>query len=408
MTAEQVARRVALTRVRSSPCGARYYRSSSFSCPSAGLGLLLADARADVRWEDHPAHFWLVFASGGGQRRARVTPRPSTARRRADARLLLVSLAFLCAAGFLGLHALATPKVLLDGPNQGFVLATPSGLGPGRVSWRRRPPRRCPSGALTGSSVTRASCGRACWRRWFCGPWCPWPRFLRSRIRPRPSGRAALLGMALAAWAFYAYAAGRYFVMYLRSRAGVLLSVSAAFVLLGEAMVAVALARSWHATWWEWHLLMLVAFGAIALTVQRQGPAERFSDLYLEETAAGNREVSVLFADLAGFTSFSEGRNPREVQRDAEFPVRGHDPADREEARGRDRPPDRRRDHGHLQHARRPTRPRPQGGGGGARPSARERGPAPSTPTGRASGWGSAVARRSWGCSVPTAVAATR
>jgi hypothetical protein len=55
------------------------------------------------------------------------------ARRRGDGRLFLVSLGFLAAAGFLGLHALATPKVLLDAPNGGFVLATPVGC-----SWRRR------------------------------------------------------------------------------------------------------------------------------------------------------------------------------------------------------------------------------------------------------------------------------
>ena len=35
------------------------------------------------------------------------------ARKRDDARIFLVSLAFLTSAGFLGLHALATPGVLL-------------------------------------------------------------------------------------------------------------------------------------------------------------------------------------------------------------------------------------------------------------------------------------------------------
>ena len=50
------------------------------------------------------------------------------ARRRGDARVFLVALAFLVAAGFLGLHALATPGVLLDSPNTGFVIATPVGL----------------------------------------------------------------------------------------------------------------------------------------------------------------------------------------------------------------------------------------------------------------------------------------
>ena len=51
----------------------------------------------------------------------------AAAARHRDARVVLVSLAFL-AAGFLGLHALATPGVLLQGPNTGFTIATPVGL----------------------------------------------------------------------------------------------------------------------------------------------------------------------------------------------------------------------------------------------------------------------------------------
>src|SRR5215218_11145789 len=58
---------------------------------------------------------------------------------------------------------------------------------------------------------------------------------------------------------------------------------------------------------------MLTAFGLIAVAARRQAPQERFSDLYLDETSAGKRDVSVVFADLCGFTTFSEGRDPREV-----------------------------------------------------------------------------------------------
>ncbi len=101
--------------------------------------------------------------------------------------------------------------------------------------------------------------------------------------------------------------------MALRTGSAILLAVASASVLLAEAMVAVAFARNWHATWWEWHLLMLLAFGAIAYSAQREESDERFSDLYLDETAAGKRDVSILFADLEGFTSFAEGRDPREV-----------------------------------------------------------------------------------------------
>src|ERR671931_328353 len=68
--------------------------------------------------------------SGAAQPRRRLGEPPRAlleGRNRRDARLFLVSLACLSSAGFLGLHALATPGVLL-GKNAGFELATPVGL----------------------------------------------------------------------------------------------------------------------------------------------------------------------------------------------------------------------------------------------------------------------------------------
>ena len=85
-----------------------------------------------MHWEDHPAHFWLVLAAAVLSVVAGRRDRRRRAARRGDARLLLVSLAFVAAAGFLGLHALATPGVLLDHPNAGFVVAT-VGRPPARV-----------------------------------------------------------------------------------------------------------------------------------------------------------------------------------------------------------------------------------------------------------------------------------
>src|ERR687896_1586659 len=95
--------------------------------PILGLVLLLAAPDADVQWEHHPSHFWLVLAAALTSA-ALAFSTSAIALRRSDARLYLVSLAFLSAAGFLGLHALSTPGVLLDAPNEGFAVATPIGL----------------------------------------------------------------------------------------------------------------------------------------------------------------------------------------------------------------------------------------------------------------------------------------
>jgi len=93
----------------------------------------------------------------------------------------------------------------------------------------------------------------------------------------------------------------------------VLLAVAAAFALLAEAMLVIVWARNWELSWWEWHLLMLTAFGAIALSARHEWHEERFSALYLDQTLAGARDVSILFADLERYTSFAEQRQPAEV-----------------------------------------------------------------------------------------------
>src|SRR3954454_19230522 len=100
----------------------------ALSLPLAGLLILLAAPSADVHWEDHPSHFWLVLATAALSTTLAFATSGIALRRRADARLFLISLSFLAAAGFLTLHALATPGVLLGGPNQGFTIATPVGL----------------------------------------------------------------------------------------------------------------------------------------------------------------------------------------------------------------------------------------------------------------------------------------
>ena len=217
---------------------------------------------------------------------------------------------------------------------------------------------------------------------------------------PLPPTEAAgpLAGLAVAGVVLFGFAAFRSFRFYLERGGVLVLAVAVALALLGEAMLAIALSRNWQLSWWLWHVLMLVAFLAIALGTRaeyrRSGSLTgAFGGLYLEATlaridrwharaiaavaAAGDRpeaadrvlddlrregassdeialvaeaagevkrldalfrpylpshvardlrqepsigrlggverEVSVMFADLAGFTTFSETRSPSEV-----------------------------------------------------------------------------------------------
>ena len=280
--------------------------------PVVGLLVLLARPRLDIEWEHHPAHFWLVLlAALTNVALAVVTS--DAARRRADARLFLVSLTFLTSAGFLALHALATPGVLLDEPNAGFVVATPVGLvaaaGFAAASSLDFTPDR--SAAFMRSARIVRYAVFAVLAAWAAISLAGVPPL----EDPLPAEKAEgwLLAFAVPGIALYALAAARYLALYRRRPARMLLGVVTAFALLAEAMLAVALARNWHASWWEWHLLMLAAFVFVAVTARTEWGDERFADLYVEGRAGTDREVTVLFADLEGFTAFSERRSPEEV-----------------------------------------------------------------------------------------------
>jgi adenylate cyclase len=365
--------------------------------PVLGLGLLLVRPELDVQWEHHPSHFWLVLVTAVVNVALAYVTNLAAGRYR-DARLLLVSLAFLASAGFLGLHALATPGVLLPRPNFGFAVATPVGLVIASVFAALSVG---PFGGPKAAAVLRH-------RSWLLGGLLAlmivWAVVSLLGLPPLDGppppqeGVGLLVVLAVEAVAVYGYSAWRYVGLYRRRGGIVPLTVTVALVLLAEAMVAVALSRNWHLSWWEWHILLLFAFAAIALGAraeyQRSGSlASAFGGLYLGSTlervdrwhakaiaavAAADergsteqvlddlrregattdevallaqaarelrrldaafrpylpsvvargirqrepavarlggeeRDVSVLFADLAGFTTFSEKRAPTEV-----------------------------------------------------------------------------------------------
>jgi class 3 adenylate cyclase len=144
--------------------------------------------------------------------------------------------------------------------------------------------------------------------------WAVWSLADLPPLNRPPGGTEAVLSiLASPAVALYLASAARYGQLWWRRPSLVLLSMLSAFVLLAEAMVAIALADNWHLAWWEWHVLLLVAFALVAVGARSSWHEERFADLYLPATSAGNRQISVLFADLQGFTSFSEAHRPDEV-----------------------------------------------------------------------------------------------
>ena len=254
--------------------------------PLAGLIVLLAIPKLDVLWEHHPSHFWLVL----GVALANVVLGVLTseaASQRGDARLFLVSLALLASAGFLALHALATPAVLLEAPNAGFQVATPIGLVLAAAF--------AAASALQREGGEGPSMATLRWLRLGLGVvlagWA-FASFAKVEVLNHAPGEEAptiLRLLAPIAVGLYAFAAVRYLDLYRERRRTLPLVVAVAFVLLAEAMIAVALGRSWHATWWEWHVLMAVAFGSILLAARTEYRRERsvtatFGGLYLERT----------------------------------------------------------------------------------------------------------------------------
>lgn len=291
--------------------GRRALAVALLGAPLVLVLLLRARPSLDGSWENHPAHFWLVLAAAAIAVALALTVTDASRRRR-DARLYLISLAFVASAGFLGLHALATPGVLL-GKNAGFELATPVGLvlagglaAASALELRGRANERVMRLYVPGLVAVAAVLGL-------------WALVSLTESPPldTPIAQEELDGwqvsLAVVGVALYGAAALGYLRLYRRRGAGFVFGVALALALLAEAMIVIAWASNWQLSWWEWHVLMLLGFGLVAYTARREWHEERFSALYLDETLRGARDVSILFADLEGYTRFAEQRSPAEV-----------------------------------------------------------------------------------------------
>jgi adenylate cyclase len=262
--------------------------------PLVGLWLLLANPTADLMWEDHTAHFWLILVVAVVNVVLAVLI-AQAATRRGDERLFLVALAFLSAAGFFALHAFVTPSVILATPNASFVLSSPLGIVLAGVF------------GFASAADLRPNEARFVFRhRWWLvavvivalAAWAALSVAPGSPLgQPLPADRAApLLGLlAVVGVTLEIGAAVGYVRVYRRRPSIVLAAIVTAFILLAEALVAMAESRAWHASWWEWHVLLLLGFGYVAYSAQvqyrREGQAASvFRALSLEDTIRQVRE----------------------------------------------------------------------------------------------------------------------
>ena len=229
---------------------------------------LLARPSLDEIWQEQRLHFWIVsVAALGGTIVAAAAA--EAAGNRADARLFLLAFAFAVAAAGLGLHALATPTVVVAGPNAGFETVVPAGLAVAAVL----------AAIATMPLSDRVATGILRARRWI------WLAFgaavviigaavvTETGLFAAPPDETAqnglVLGLGAAGSVLFAFAALRLFSLH-RARVGIrmLTAVTIALVLLGDALAVMPIGRTWQASWWEWHLLMVAAFAATAWTLR--------------------------------------------------------------------------------------------------------------------------------------------
>ena len=283
--------------------------------PIIGFASLLLREQLDPDFSNPQLHFTLFLAVGAGLLIIAYDAGES-AQRRGDARVLLISLAFLATGAFLMLHAFGTADVLFKTERAGFKVAIPIGLllsaGFALASAFADARPWFPAAVVRHRALMwRLVLGAAA--VWLAWTWLELPPL----DRPTNEGgtKDALAVLAAVATVAYAVASLRYLVVY-RGKLGLLpASVAACFALLAEAMIGVAITgeRAWHASWWEWHGLIVLAYVVVAYAARREWRDERFRNLYLATTRERGEEVSVLFSDLAGFTTFSERSTPAEV-----------------------------------------------------------------------------------------------
>jgi adenylate cyclase len=211
------------------------------SVPLVGFASLLLRQQLDPDLSNHRLHFVLFLAVGAGLF-VLAYAAGDAANRRGDARVLLISLAFLATGAFLGVHALGTEGVLFQREYAGFKVAIPVGLllaavfagGSAFVDAR---PELAPAVVRHRATLRRAVL--AAMTLWFVWTVAEIPPLNQPTAEGGSHSMLAML--AIAGTVVYGVAAVRYWYVY-RGRLHLLpASIVACFVLLAEAMIGVAI-----------------------------------------------------------------------------------------------------------------------------------------------------------------------
>ena len=300
--------------------------------PIFGLWLLVDHPVIDLGEQYYVAHFFLVSISALVSFGVGYLVNEA-ARRRADVRLFLVGMAFLSSAGFLFVHAICTPTVMVEQQTLGFEASVPIGLTIAAIF-------AAVSGIEFSAGTAEAFLRRARLARTILLVVLALWATVSLIEPPLLSGANAVVHIGLLRWGLatcggllYAVAALRYYVEYRRRRGVVLLSVVTAFLMLGEALLSIPIAPMWHLSWWMWHLLLMLGFCYVGYSAhiqyRREGDsAGLFDSISAQQTLARLRDE--YGTALESLVAVMRRRETAEgVSLDGEIDSAAHDLGDR-------------------------------------------------------------------------------
>ncbi|MFI6814604.1 adenylate/guanylate cyclase domain-containing protein [Nonomuraea sp. NPDC050328] len=263
--------------------------------PLLGLWLLLANhEHLNIELKHEPSHF-VVIVVVAGLNTALGLLISEASRRRDDARLFLVSMVFTSSAGFFFLHGLATPKVILETGSLGFDIGQMVGL---TVASGFAFASALPLGEKVARAVLEQ---QSLIRGILVGFLILWglasllPELTPLSQPPNATPVNWLVWFSLPGLLLFGAAGVMMYRLYRRRPSAMLVSLVTAYALLAESMIAGMSQLNWRLSWWEWHVLLTLAFGLVAysayLQFRREGSsAGLFDSVALPRTVAAIQE----------------------------------------------------------------------------------------------------------------------